>query len=102
MKEAKCIFLRGKIVDSRAIQLESRRRMKEENKTSQVVIFPIENYMNDHDNASDCDPNDTPFDANAIATTRAIEGSVRYDLYAVGKCSNLPQSKSLVPIDITP
>lgn len=31
VKEAKYIFLRGKIIDSRAIQLEIRRRMKEEN-----------------------------------------------------------------------
>ena len=54
--------------------------MKEENKTFEVVILPIENYMNDHDKVSDYDPNNTPFDAlklkfkklseNAIAPTR--------------------------------
>ena len=48
--------------------------------------------MKDHDNVSDYNPNDTPFDAlklkfkklseNAIAPTRATEGSVGYDLYA--------------------
>ena len=81
--------------------------MKEENKTFEVVILPIENYMNDHDNVSDYDPNGTPFDAlklkfkklskNAIAPTRATEGSVGYDLYAEEKCATFPQSKSLVP-----
>ena len=81
--------------------------MKEENKTFEVVILPIENYMNDHDKVSDQDPNNTPFDAlklkfkklseNAIAPTRTVEGSVRYDLYAAKKCSNLTQSKGLVP-----
>ena len=55
-------FLRENI-DSRAIQLESQRRIKEENKTFEVVIFPIENYRNDHDNVSDYNSNDTPFDA---------------------------------------
>ena len=55
-------FLRENI-DSRAIQLESQRRIKEENKTFEVVILPIENYRNDHDNVSDCNSNDTPFDA---------------------------------------
>ena len=63
MKEAKCIFLRGKIIGSRAIQLERHRRKKEKNKTFEVVILPIENDMNEHDNVSDCDPNNTPFDA---------------------------------------
>ena len=55
-------FLRENI-DSRAIQLESQRRIKEENKTFEVVILPIENYRNDHDNVSDYNSNDTPFDA---------------------------------------
>ena len=55
-------FLR-KNIDSRAIQLESQRRIKEENKTFEVVILPIENYRNDHDNVSDYNSNDTPFDA---------------------------------------
>ena len=54
-------FLRENI-DSRAIQLESQRRIKEENKTFEVVILPIENYRNDHDNVSDYNSNDTPFD----------------------------------------
>ena len=55
-------FLR-KNIDSRAIQLESQRRIKEENKTFEVVLLPIENYRNDHDNVSDYNSNDTPFDA---------------------------------------
>ena len=55
-------FLRENI-DSRAIQLGSQRRIKEENKTFEVVILPIENYRNDHDNVSDYNSNDTPFDA---------------------------------------
>ena len=55
-------FLRENI-DSRAIQLESQRRIKEENKTFEVVLLPIENYRNDHDNVSDYNSNDTPFDA---------------------------------------
>lgn len=48
--------------------------------------------MKDHDNVSAYSPNDKPFDAlklkfkklseNAIAPTRATEGSVGYDLYA--------------------
>ena len=110
VKEAKCIFLQEKIINSRAIQLESRRSMKEENKTFGVVALPIENYVNDRDNVSDFDPNNTPFDAlklkfkklseNAIAPTRATEASVSYDLYAAEKCSILPQSKGLVPTDI--
>ena len=72
VKEAKCIFLRGKIIDNK----ESRRRMKEENKTFKVVILPIENNMNDHDNISDYDPNNTPFFEKAISPTRVTEGSV--------------------------
>ena len=55
-------FLR-KNIDSRAIQLESQRRIKEENKTFEVVILPIENYRNDHDYVSDYNSNDTSFDA---------------------------------------
>ena len=84
--------------------------MKEENKTFEVVVFPIENYMNDHDNVSDYDPNNTSFDAlklkfkklseNAIAPTWATEGSANYDLYAEEKCSILLQSKGLVPTGI--
>ena len=84
MNEAKCICI---FFDSRAIQLESQRRIKEENKTFKVVILPIENYMNDHNNFSDYKFNDTPaLDAlklkfkrlseNAIVPTRATEGSV--------------------------
>ena len=84
VNEAKCICI---FFDSRAIQLESQRRIKEKNKTFKVVILPIENYMNDHDNFSDYKFNDTPaLDAlklkfkrlseNAIVPTRATEGSV--------------------------
>ena len=83
-------ILWGKIIDSRAIQLESHRYIKKENETFKVVILSVENYIRDHDNVSDYDPSNTPFDAlklkfkklseSAISPIRATEGSVNYDL----------------------
>lgn len=110
MKKAKCIFLQGKVIDSRAIQFESCRRIKDENKTFKVVTVSIENYTNDQDNVFDYDRNETLFDAlklkfkklskNAIATIRATQDSIGYDIYTVEKCSILQQSKGLFPADI--
>ena len=90
--EAKCIYLRGKVIDSRVVELSNLRDIKR----FESIIITIESCMNAHDNISDYDPDDMPFattklkfkklSKNAKAPTWATEGSVSYDLYAAENC----------------